>query len=78
MDSSVNINAEIINFKQYLLSNTDTLRDILSKLETISVKSREAFKSALTKDNRIDNQLLEINQSKKLTSNFEVDTKSAN
>ena len=64
MDSSVNINAEIINFKQYLLSNTDTLRDILSKLETISVKSREAFKSALTKDNRIDNQLLEINQSK--------------
>ena len=27
-------------------------------------KSREAFKTALTKDNRIDNQLLELNQSK--------------
>ena len=64
MDSSVNINSEIINFKQYLLSNTDILKDILSKLEKVSTKSREAFKSALTKDNRIDNQLLEINQSK--------------
>ena len=64
MDSSININSEIINFKQYLLSNTDILNDILNKLETISTKSREAFKTALTKENRIDNQLLEINQSK--------------
>ncbi len=64
MDSSVNINSEIINFKQYLLSNTDILKEILSKLEHVSTKSRESFKSALTKDNRIDNQLLEINQSK--------------
>ena len=64
MDSSININSEIINFKQYLLSNTDVLNDILNKLETISTKSREAFKTALTKENRIDNQLLEINQSK--------------
>ena len=50
MDSSVNINSEIINFKQYLLSNTDILKDILTKLEKASTKSREAFKSALTKD----------------------------
>ena len=64
MDSSVNINSEIINFKQYLLSNTEVLEEILAKLEIISNKSRESFKSALTKDNRIDNQLLEINQSK--------------
>tara|TARA_B100001248_G_scaffold192918_1_gene148000 strand:- start:417 stop:2102 length:1686 start_codon:yes stop_codon:yes gene_type:complete len=64
MDSSVNINSEIINFKQYLLSNTEVLEEILTKLEIISNKSRESFKSALTKDNRIDNQLLEINQSK--------------
>ena len=64
MDSSVNINSEIISFKKYLLSNTDILKDILNNLETISCKSREAFKTALTKDNRIDNQLLELNQSK--------------
>ena len=64
MDSSVNINSEIISFKKYLLSNTLTLKEILEKLETISSKSRESFKSALTKDNRIDNQLLELNQSK--------------
>ena len=59
MDSSVNINSETISFKKYLLSNTFVLKDILNKLETISSKSREAFKAALTKDNRIDNQLLE-------------------
>ncbi len=64
MDSSVNINSDIISFKKYLLSNTLTLKEILEKLETISSKSRESFKSALTKDNRIDNQLLELNQSK--------------
>ena len=64
MDSSVNINSEIISFKKYLLSNTDILKNILNKLEKISCKSREAFKTALTKDNRIDNQLLELNQSK--------------
>ena len=67
MDSSVNINPEIISFlKQYLLSNTDVLKEILTKLETISNKSRESFKSVLTKDNRIDNHLLEINQSKRM------------
>ena len=64
MDSSVNINSEIISFKKYLLSNTEVLKDILIKLETVSSKAREAFKSALTKENRIDNQLLELNQSK--------------
>ena len=64
MDSSVNINSEIVNFKQCLLSNTDTLKEVLSVLEKVSTKSRESFKSSLTKDNRIDNQLLEINQSK--------------
>ena len=38
MDSSVNINSEIINFKQYLLSNTEVLEEILTKLEIISNK----------------------------------------
>ena len=61
MDSSVNINSEIINFKKYLLSNTDILKDILNNLEKISCKSRESFKAVLTKDNRIDSQLLELN-----------------
>ena len=64
MDSSVNINSEIISFKKYLLSNTDILKVILNNLEKISCKSTEAFKAVLTKDNRIDNQLLELNQSK--------------
>ena len=64
MDSSININSDVISFKKYLLSNTDILRDILNNLEKISCKSREAFKAVLTKDNRIDNQLLELNQSK--------------
>ena len=64
MDSSVNINSEVISFKKYLLSNTASLKNVLNKLEEVSSKSKEAFKSVLTKDNRIDNQLLELNQSK--------------
>ena len=57
MDSSVNINSEIISFKKYLLSNTDIFKDILNNLEKISCKSREAFKAEMLdkyKENKID------------------------
>ena len=62
MDSSANINSEIINFKQYVDSNSNALKSILNKLEILSNKSKDFLKSSLTKDSRIDNQLLEINQ----------------
>ncbi len=62
MDSSANINSEIINFRQYVDSNSNALKSILNKLEILSNKSKDFLKSALTKDSRIDNQLLEINQ----------------
>ena len=62
MDSSVNINSEIINFKEYLSGNTDHFISILNSLESISLKAKDFLKSSLTKNDRIDNQLLEINQ----------------
>ena len=62
MDSSANINSDVINFKQYLLANKSLYADILQKLETISNKANNHLKSLLTKDNRIDNNLLEVNQ----------------
>ena len=62
MDSSVNINSEIINFKEYLSGNTDHFISILNSLENISLKAKDFLKSSLTKNDRIDNQLLEINQ----------------
>ena len=62
MDSSVNINSETINFKEYLIANKDVLKNILDHLETVAAKSKNFLKSSLTKDSRIDNQLLEINQ----------------
>ena len=62
MDSSININSETINFREYLISNGETFNTILSNIEKLSLKSKNHFKSILNKDNRIDNQLLEINQ----------------
>ena len=62
MDSSANINSDVINFKQFLLANKSLYADILQKLETISNKANNHLKSLLTKDNRIDNNLLEVNQ----------------
>ncbi len=62
MDSSVNINSETINFKKYLTANKDVLESILNHLEVVSKKSKDHLKSSLTKDDRIDNQLMEINQ----------------
>ena len=62
MDSSANINSDVINFKQYLLANKSLYADILQKLETVSNKANNHLKSLLTKDNRIDNNLLEVNQ----------------
>ena len=57
MDSSVNINSEIINFKEYLSGNTDHFISILNSLENISLKAKDFLKSSLTKNDRIDNQL---------------------
>ncbi len=62
MDSSININSEVINFKQYINSNKDVFTKILKELETVSKKAKDFLKSTLTKDDRIDNQLLELNQ----------------
>ncbi len=62
MDSSVNINSETINFKKYLTANKDVLASILNHLEVVSNKAKDHLKSSLTKDDRIDNQLMEINQ----------------
>ncbi len=62
MDSSVNITSETINFNKYLLENKDSLDAILSNLEILSNKSKRFFKESMTKDSRIDNHLLEINQ----------------
>ena len=62
MDSSVNINSEILNFKQYISSNKDVFTKILKELEGVSEKTKDFLKSTLTKNDRIDNQLLELNQ----------------
>lgn len=62
MDSSSNINSEIVNFKQYIVSNKESFNKILSSIEKISEKSKIYFKSVLTKDERIDNNLLELYQ----------------
>ena len=62
MDSSLNLNSEIINFKEYLGSKKDILQQILRDLENLSDKSKSYLKSQLTKGDRIDNQLLEIHQ----------------
>ena len=62
MDSSANINSDVINFKQYLIANKSLYADVLQKLEIISNKANNHLKSLLTKDNRIDNDLLEVYQ----------------
>mgnify|MGYP001169311863 FL=1 len=62
MDSSSNINSEIVNFKQYIVSNKESFNKILSSIEKISEKSKIYLKSVLTKDERIDNNLLELYQ----------------
>ncbi len=63
MDSSANINSEVINFKKYLVANNSTFNDVLVNLEDLSKKASNFLKSNLSKDGRIDNQLLEIYQS---------------
>lgn len=63
MDSSVNINSEVINFKKYLVANSSAFSDVLVNLEVLSKKASNFLKSNLLKDGRIDNQLLEIYQS---------------
>ena len=62
MDSSLNISSETINLSKYLLENKDSLDLVLNNLNKLSDKSKSFFKDSLTKDDRIDNQLLEINQ----------------
>ena len=36
IDSSANINSDVINFKQYLIANKSLYADVLQKLEIIS------------------------------------------
>ena len=62
MDSSLNINSDVVNFKEYLLCNKGSFTQILDSLKKISEKSKIHFKSILSKDERIDNSLLELNQ----------------
>ena len=62
MDSTANLNSEIINFKQYIKTNNAVFINILNDLEKLSGKAKHFLKSTLTKDDRIDNQLLELNQ----------------
>ena len=41
MDSSININSEVINFKQYISSNKDVFTKILKELEVVSKKTKD-------------------------------------
>ncbi len=62
MDSSVNINSDVINYKKYLIANQSTFKGILDNLEELAKKANNSLKSNLLKDGRIDNQLLELYQ----------------
>jgi (2S)-methylsuccinyl-CoA dehydrogenase len=62
MDSSANTNANIVNFKQYLVGNLKLLESTLENLEQVSQKAKENLKKLVVKDGRIDNKLLEIYQ----------------
>ncbi|MAI75852.1 MAG: acyl-CoA dehydrogenase [Pelagibacteraceae bacterium TMED65] len=64
MDSSANINSDIINFRKYLVANKDVYALILSNLETVAKKSNKYLVSLLKIDGKLDNNLLETNQFK--------------
>ncbi|MFL2662357.1 MAG: acyl-CoA dehydrogenase family protein [Alphaproteobacteria bacterium] len=62
MDSTANIESNSINTKSFVKEKTQTFELVLNELETISKKSKDYFVKALTKNNRIDNNLLESYQ----------------
>ena len=64
MDSSANINSDIINFRKYLVANKDVYSLILSNLEIVAKKSNKYLVSLLKIDGKLDNNLLESNQFK--------------
>ena len=59
MDSTVNIESNHVNIKSFVDEKIKTFELVLSELEAISKKSKDYFVKTLTKDNRIDNTLLE-------------------
>lgn len=59
MDSTSNIENNATNFKTFANQNSDLFKSVLYELEKISSKSKNYFVKALTKENRIDNKLLE-------------------
>ena len=59
MDSTVNIESNHVNTKSFVNEKIKTFELVLSELEAISKKSKNYFVKTLTKDNRIDNALLE-------------------
>ena len=59
MDSTVNIESNHVNIKSFVDERISTFELVLSELEALSKKSKDYFVKTLTKDNRIDNALLE-------------------
>ena len=59
MDSIVNIENNHVNIRAFVDERTQTFEFILNELEILSKKSKDYFVKTLTKNNRIDNSLLE-------------------
>ena len=59
MDSTVNIESGYVNIKSFVDERIKTFEHVLNELEVMSKKSKDYFVKTLTKDNRIDNVLLE-------------------
>ena len=62
MDSTANIESNSINIKSFVTEKIQIFELVLNELETISKKSKDYFVKVLTKNNRIDNNLLESYQ----------------
>ncbi len=59
MDSTANIENNHVNIRAFVDERTQTFEFILNELEILSKKSKDYFVKTLTKNNRIDNSLLE-------------------
>ena len=62
MDSTVNIESNHANIKSFVDERIKTFELVLRELEAISKKSKDYFVKTLSKDDRIDNVLLESHQ----------------